>query len=64
MATNMAPHNLGEVIDATLALKIAVGLLQPSEAQRTAGDVDKNGKVNVSDATLILRVAVGLGTFG
>jgi hypothetical protein len=49
------------VQDATLSLRIAVGLLTPSDAQKTAGDVNKDGKWNVQDATLILRAAVGLG---
>jgi hypothetical protein len=48
------------VQDATLALRIAVGLLTPSDAQKTAADVNKDTKVNVQDATLILRFAVGL----
>jgi hypothetical protein len=50
------------VQDATLSLRIAVGLLTPSDAQKTAGDVNNDGKWNVQDATLILRIAVGLAT--
>jgi hypothetical protein len=50
------------VQDATLSLRIAVGLLTPTDAQKAAGDVNKDGKWNVQDATLILRAAVGLGT--
>jgi hypothetical protein len=50
------------VQDATLSLRIAVGLLTPTDAQKAAGDVNNDGKWNVQDATLILRAAVGLGT--
>jgi hypothetical protein len=48
------------VADATLSLRIAVGLLTPTDAQKTAGDVNKDGKLTVSDTTLILQVAVGI----
>jgi subtilisin family serine protease len=52
------------VADATLALKIAVGLVQPTASQIAAGDVypagSPDGVVNVSDATRILRSSVGL----
>jgi hypothetical protein len=50
------------VQDATLSLRIAVGLLTPSDAQKAADDANHDGKWNVQDATLILRAAVGLGT--
>lgn len=50
------------VQDATLSLRIAVGLLTPSDDQKTAGDVNKDGKLNIQDTTLILQVAVGLKT--
>lgn len=46
--------------DATLALRIAMGLLAPSATQRVAADVDGDGQVDVRDAILILREAVGL----
>jgi hypothetical protein len=48
------------VADATLSLRIAVGLLTPTDAQKAAGDVNKDGKLTVSDTTLILQVAVGI----
>jgi hypothetical protein len=48
------------VQDATLALKIAVGLQNPTDAQKTAGDANGDGLLNVQDATLILKKAVGL----
>jgi hypothetical protein len=50
------------VQDATLSLRIAVGLLTPTDAQKAADDANHDGKWNVQDATLILRAAVGLGT--
>jgi hypothetical protein len=63
------------VQDATLALRMAVGLTPPTDSQTQAGDVAPvpgsgpragqpfgDGKVNVSDATRILRRAVGLDT--
>ena len=48
------------VADATLALRIAVGLLKPDDNQKAAGDVNKDGKVDLKDTTLILQVAVGV----
>jgi hypothetical protein len=48
------------VADATLSLRIAVGLLTPTDDQKAAGDVNKDGKLTVSDTTLILQVAVGI----
>ncbi|MGQ9697038.1 MAG: fibronectin type III domain-containing protein [Armatimonadota bacterium] len=52
--------------DATVALRIAVKLVEPTEAQKLAADVypkgNPDGKVTVSDVTLILRTALGLDT--
>jgi hypothetical protein len=47
------------VQDATLSLRIAVGSLTATDAQKAAGDVNHDGKWNVQDTTLILRRAVG-----
>ena len=47
------------VQDATTSLRIAVGSITPTDAQKAAGDVNHDGKWNVQDTTLILRVAVG-----
>jgi hypothetical protein len=49
------------VQDATLSLKIVVGVLQPTPEQQIADDVNQDGKLNVQDTTQILRMAVGLG---
>jgi hypothetical protein len=48
------------VQDATLSLRIAVGLILPTGNQTVAGDVNGDGKLTVQDTTLILRKAVGL----
>jgi sugar lactone lactonase YvrE len=48
------------VSDATLELRIAVGILQATDEQKRVGDLNKDGRLNVSDATLLLRSAVGL----
>jgi hypothetical protein len=47
------------VQDATTSLRIAVGSITPTDAQKAAGDVNHDGKWNVQDTTLILRFAVG-----
>jgi len=47
------------VQDATLSLRIAVGSIVPTDAQKAVGDVNHDGKWNVQDTTLILRFAVG-----
>jgi hypothetical protein len=48
------------VQDATISLRIAVGLEKPTDAQKTTADANKDGKLTVADTTLILQVAVGL----
>lgn len=50
--------------DATLALQIAVGKLQPTQAQLSAGDLNKNGRIDIPDVTRILRAAIGLEKLG
>jgi hypothetical protein len=50
------------VQDATTSLRIAVGSITPTDAQKAAGDVNHDGKWNVQDTTLILRFAVGANT--
>jgi hypothetical protein len=47
------------VQDATTSLRIAVGSITPTDAQKAAGDVNHDSKWNVQDTTLILRFAVG-----
>jgi subtilisin family serine protease len=46
--------------DASLVLQSAAGLINLSEAQRLAADVNKNGSVTSMDAAYILEHAVGL----
>jgi len=46
--------------DATLALQMAVGKLQPTSEQLAAGDLNKNGRIDIPDVTKILRAAIGL----
>jgi hypothetical protein len=48
------------VLDATMALRIAVGLSDPTQDQIRVGDFQGDGKIGVTDATLILRAVVGL----
>jgi hypothetical protein len=45
--------------DATLSLRMAVGLTQPSADQQVSGDVNGDGNLNIQDTTLILQFAVG-----
>jgi hypothetical protein len=47
------------VQDATASLRLAVGLITPTDVQKVAGDVNGDGKLNAQDTTLILRKAVG-----
>jgi hypothetical protein len=46
--------------DAILALRIAAGLITPSDDQKWAADVNGDGLVRSNDAILILRKAAGL----
>jgi hypothetical protein len=48
------------ISDATVALRIAVGLEKASDAQIKAGDLNGNGKIDIPDVTKILRAAIGL----
>jgi hypothetical protein len=50
------------IADATIALRIAVGLQQATPEQLAAGDLDGSGSISIAEVTLILRAAVGLGT--
>jgi hypothetical protein len=52
------------VKDAVLALRIGIGLMQPSSDQLIAVDLHKNGQITISDVTQILRGAVGLVNLG
>ena len=46
--------------DARAALRYSVGLDDPTEADKAAADVDRDGLVTASDARSILRMSVGL----
>ena len=59
-----------EVLDALRALKVAVGLIDPTPRERITGDVhpdndpepDGDGDIDVLDALRILKASVGLAT--
>jgi hypothetical protein len=46
------------VQDANLSLRIAVGLIQPTDLQKAAGDMNKDGHLSVQDTTMILVAIV------
>ncbi|MBC8459219.1 MAG: T9SS type A sorting domain-containing protein [Deltaproteobacteria bacterium] len=46
--------------DALLVLRIAAGLMTPSDYQKWAADMNDDGKIKANDALLILRKAAGL----
>ena len=48
------------VSDALMALRCAMGVLTPDEAQTAAADVNGDGTVGVDDALIIMRRALGL----
>jgi DNA-binding beta-propeller fold protein YncE len=48
------------VSEATLALRVAVGLIEATPDQLLIFDINGDGKVNVQDVTLMVRAAVGL----
>jgi hypothetical protein len=47
--------------DASLALRIAVGLIEPTAEQILAADMNGDGKIKANDVSAILRKAVGAG---
>ena len=50
--------------DAILTLRIATGLIEPTDYQKWAADMNGDGKVASNDAILILRAAAGLAAPG
>ncbi len=46
--------------DAILVLRIATGLITPTDTQKWAADMNDDGEVGSNDAILILRKATGL----
>ncbi len=46
--------------DAIITLRIAAGIMEPTEYQKQAADMNNDGKVRSNDAILILREAAGL----
>lgn len=48
--------------DATIGLRIAVGLQQATADQLAASDLNGNGRIEIAEVTQILRAAVGLAT--
>ncbi len=50
-----------EITDALLALRFAIALLSPNEAQLLAADVNENGSVDLDDSLRILRMAMAIG---
>ena len=48
------------VVDGIMALRIAIGLVSPTEQQLAHGDLDGDGSISMPDAITILRIAMGL----
>ncbi|HQH13481.1 MAG TPA: dockerin type I repeat-containing protein, partial [Candidatus Sumerlaeota bacterium] len=46
--------------DVILALKIAVGLITPTDCQMQSGDINGDGVIDSADALMIQRLSVGL----
>ena len=55
-------NNDGKVCsnDAILTLRIAAGLMEPTDYQKQAADMNGDGRIRSNDAILILRIAAGL----
>jgi hypothetical protein len=45
--------------DATLPLRIVIGLSTPTAGQESAGDLNRDGQTNIRDVTPLLRIAIG-----
>lgn len=52
------------VRDAQLSLRLVIGLVQPTPAQLSTGDINANGRLDVGDSIRILRAAIGLEKLG
>ncbi len=68
LTVNPRPVLLGDVNedgsirsnDAILTLRIAAGLMEPTEYQKQAADMNGDGEIKANDAIRILREAAGL----
>lgn len=48
------------VVDAVLALRISMGILETTPLELFGGDADESGTLDVADALIILRISMGL----
>ncbi|MBQ5488380.1 MAG: hypothetical protein IIT70_05965, partial [Clostridia bacterium] len=48
------------VVDAVLALRISMGILETTPLALFGGDADESGTLDVADALIILRISMGL----
>jgi streptogramin lyase/methionine-rich copper-binding protein CopC len=48
------------ISDATIALRIAVGLRVPTSSELAAGDLNGDGRISIAEVTRVLRIALGL----
>lgn len=48
------------VTDALLALRIAMGIVEPTEDQLAMGDLDGDGTISATEALTIMRMAMGI----
>lgn len=51
---------LVNLIDATILLRGAVGIITLTDEQKKAADINNEGKINLNDATMVLCAAVGI----
>ncbi len=52
-----------DITDALKALKMAVGIIAPTNDDLLHGDVTSDGRIDTGDALLILRKSVGMAAF-
>ncbi|MBW3624744.1 MAG: dockerin type I repeat-containing protein [Armatimonadetes bacterium] len=52
---DLTGDSLIDIRDAVLSLQFAIQVKAPTEAQKVAGDVKKDGALNVEDSVLILQ---------
>jgi hypothetical protein len=48
------------ITDALLALRIAMGIVEPTEEQLAHGDLDGDGAISTTEALMIMREAMGI----
>lgn len=60
LAGDIDDNGIVNIVDATLALRIAMQIMDADDLNTDNGDMDGDGRITIADAVTILRIAMGL----